>query len=105
MAKQYPKQEPSLSCRYIQKNFELNIINQVFSFLWSEEKSMKYVKRFFGDSIKENLFYEFIKIVRKFCKRYINKEYLKNLCNYQPTHIAYKMVTKNQQKLEYLSME
>jgi len=30
---------------------------------------------------------------------------LKNLCDYQNHHIAYKMVSKNVQKLEYLSME
>lgn len=105
VAKQYPKQEPSITCRYIQKNFELNIINQVFSFLWSEEKSAKYVKNFFSkDEIKVSLYYEYIKVVRKFCKRYINKEYLKDLCDYQLHHIAYKMVSKNKQKLNYLSM-
>jgi len=35
-----------------------------------------------------------MRIIRKYCKRYINKEYLLNLCDYKMEHIAYKIVIK-----------
>jgi len=51
------------------------------------------------------LYFEYIKIVRKYSKRYINKEYLQNLCDYQPHHIAYRIVARNAEKLKYFSMD
>jgi len=51
------------------------------------------------------LYFEFIKIVRKYSKRYIKKEYLKNLCDYQYHHIAYRIVARNAEKLKYFSMD
>ena len=35
------------------------------------------------DRNKVALYFDYIKIVRKYCKRYINKEYLLNLCDFQ----------------------
>ncbi len=47
------------------------------------------------------LYFDYIKLIRKYCKRYINKEYLVNLCDYQIEHIAYKIVMKQTEKLKY----
>lgn len=46
-----------------------------------------------------------MKIIRKYSKRYINKEYLQNLCDYKPQHIAYRIVARNTDKLKYFSMD
>jgi hypothetical protein len=51
------------------------------------------------------LYFEYMKIIRKYCKRYINKEYLQNLCDYQPQHIAYRIVARHVDKLRFFSME
>lgn len=60
--------------------------------------------RIVGDRAKCSLYYDYIKIVRKYCKRYINKEYLLNLCEYSEEHIAYRIVVKQTEKLKYFSM-
>ena len=80
--------------RYVHKNFESNMVNKIFFFLWTEDKSARYVKRMVGSEEKVSMYYEYIKVVRKYCKRYINKEYLLDLCNYREEHIAYRIVAK-----------
>lgn len=91
--------------RYTHKNFESNIINKIFSFLWSEDKSRSFVNKILKDRTKSALYFDYIKIIRKYCKRYINKEYLLNLCDYKLEHIAYRIVMKQTEKLRYFSLE
>ena len=83
------------------KNFESNVVNKIFTFLWTKEKSGEVVARILGDRTKVGIFYEFMKIIKKFSKRYITKEYLVNLSEFQPHHIAYKIVAKKSELLAY----
>ena len=39
-----------------------------------------------------------MKVIRKYSKRYINKEYLVDLCHYQQEHIAYRIVARKEQE-------
>jgi hypothetical protein len=99
------KNDQTQRLRYVNKNFESNIINKIFSFLWSEDKSKIYVTKILKDKTKVILYFDYMKIIRKYSKRYINKEYLQNLCDYQPQHIAYRIVARNNEKLKYFSMD
>ena len=91
--------------RYVNKNFESNIINKIFSFLWNEGKSEPFVTKILKDKNKAALYYDYIKIVRRYCKRYINKEYLLDLCDYQPHHIAYRIVARYADQYSYFTMQ
>ena len=95
--------EPANKARDHYKNFEANIVNKIFTYLWTKEKSGVLVERILNDKTKASIFFEFMKIIKKFCKRYITKEYLGNLSDFQPKHIAYKMVSNKTELLSYLS--
>ena len=54
--------------RFIKKNTESNVVNQVFSFLWTPEKSKKILKKILGDEVKMDLFYYLMQNIKIHCK-------------------------------------
>jgi hypothetical protein len=89
----------------MQRNFESNILNKVFCFLWTKQKSQNYLKNILKNDEQVKIYYEYINLIRKYSKRYLNKYYLKDLCNFGENHFAYGQLTKNINKLKCLDMK
>ena len=92
--------------RYEDKNIESNIISQVFSFIWTEYKSIRLVrKHFHGDQKKVATYYDYCQTIKRVSKKCVNQEYMKNLFYFQPSHIGFRPVTRSKRNLEILSIE
>jgi hypothetical protein len=71
-----------------------------------EEKSKGLLGKFYkGDKDKVNMFYLYIKTLKKGKKRFVSKQYLIDICHFCPGHIGYKTIAKNEKILSLLSIE
>ena len=74
-------ENPKLHQRFIKKNTESNVVNQIFSFLWSPEKSRLPLCRILKDEAKANIFYQLMRALKVNCKPQLNRMFLKQLMN------------------------
>jgi hypothetical protein len=81
--------------KYVKKNAESNVINQIFSYLSIRSKSQGIVTRILkGNASKINLYYDIMKQIKKQNKKYINRCYLKSLLEMDDEHIAHSIARK-----------
>ena len=66
--------------RFIKKNTESNIVNQIFSYLWSPEKSQVYLEKILDKDLIPS-FYEVTKGLKGGCRVQLNRELLLRLVN------------------------
>ena len=64
--------------RFIKKNTESNVINQIYSFLWSPEKSQVYLQKLLEEADIPT-FYEVMRGLKSGCKLQMNRELLSKL--------------------------
>ena len=76
--------------KYPKKNAESNLINQIFSYISIPSKSRNTLLALLeGDEGKGQLFYELMRNLKRHNKKYINRNYLKDLLLMEKTHIIH----------------
>lgn len=63
--------------RFIKKNTESNVVNQIFSFLWTPEKSREFLTKILKESRKVDAFYQLMRAIKVNCRSQLNRLYLK----------------------------
>ena len=63
--------------RFIKKNTESNVVNQIFSFLWTPEKSKEFISKILKEARKVDAFYQLMRAIKANCKSQLNRLYLK----------------------------
>lgn len=97
---------PGSKDRFLKKNVEYNILNQVFSYVWSEIKSRKMLLRYYkGAEDKTKLFYQYFRILKRGIKRIVNIDILKNFCSFADPHPGFKTLSRRKLYLSILSIE
>jgi hypothetical protein len=63
--------------RFIKKNTESNVVNQIFSFLWTPEKSRQFLLKILPDCEKVDVFYQVMRLIKASCRSQLSRHYLK----------------------------
>jgi len=89
--------------RFIKKNTESNIINQIFSFLWSPEKSLPFISKIVTNHHQSTLFYDFMRVIKNNSKGVLKRHFLKQLTQpggWEAVHRKLKKKLKDEKTLE-----
>lgn len=76
------------------------MVNQVFSFLWSPEKSKKVLTKILGESSKVEVFYKLMRIIKIGCKSQLNRIYLKELMDVNEWQFGFKNLKKKVKRID-----
>jgi mannitol/fructose-specific phosphotransferase system IIA component (Ntr-type) len=68
----------------LRKNTESNLINNIFSYVCSEMKSHKAVKKLLKTTERKKIFYIFMNNLKKLNNKYLNRKNVKALLDLEP---------------------
>lgn len=70
-----------------------------------ENKSRGFVKKIVKEDKKVKSFYQILKYIKKFKKKYVNRKYLSHLCILKEDNVGYKMILRGCNKMKVLTVE
>lgn len=97
-AEEEPPELQLVKEKNLKKNTESNLINNVFSYICSEPKSFRVVRRLIqGEKMK--IFYIFANNLKRINGKYLNRKNIKAVCEIVPKQQRFKMLSKSIKRL------